>query len=95
MKNEAKKLDAVLHELIHKLGIAEKIKEQSVITEFESIMGTEFCRRAKATRIDHGVLYLEVINSVWRQELYYQKTLIIERINGALGPGAVREVVFR
>jgi hypothetical protein len=95
MNQQAKKLDDVLHELIDQLGLSKRLEEQRVISDFESIMGQEFCKRAKAVRIEHGVLYLQVINSVWRQELYYQKTLIIERINDAIGHPMVREVVFR
>ncbi|HNL28133.1 MAG TPA: DciA family protein [bacterium] len=32
---------------------------------------------------------------MWRQELFYQKRNIIERINSALGEKIVREIVFR
>ena len=95
MNHEAKKLDEVLHELIDQLGLSKRLEEQRVISDFEKIMGMEFCKRAKAVRIEHGVLYLQIINSVWRQELYYQKTLIIERINESIGRPMVREVVFR
>ncbi len=95
MQKEAKKLDIILNELIDQLGLGKRLEEQRVIAEFGEIMGSEFCKRARAVRIDHGVLYLQVVNSVWRQELYYQKTLIIDRLNHAVGMPIVREVIFR
>ena len=95
MNSDARKLDTILNDLVDQLGLSKRLEEQRVISEFESVMGAEFCKRAKAVRIEHGVLYLQVVNSVWRQELYYQKTLIIERINTAIGQPMVREVVFR
>lgn len=95
MPDEIKKIDEVIKEFITAHQLGEKLDAQKVIIEFENIMGTEFCKRARAVRIDNGVLFLEVINSVWRQELFYQKALIMERLNAALGPETVRDIVFR
>lgn len=58
-------------------------------------MGEAFCRRAKAVKIEHGSLFIEVISSVWRQELFYQKLTIRDRINSELKENIVKEIIFR
>lgn len=84
----------LLGQLMNSLGIAGRVHEQRVLQEFDRIMGPEFCRRAQAVKIDRGVLFLQVANSAWRQELYYQKQLIRDRLNGALGERLVKEIIL-
>lgn len=84
----------LLGQLMNSLGIADRVYEQRVLQEFDRIMGPEFCRRVHAVKIDRGVLFLQVASSAWRQELYYQKQLIRDRLNGALGERLVKEIIL-
>ncbi len=92
---QSKSLGRALEELLSQLGIAERIDEQKVVAAFDTIMGEVFCRRARAVRIDKGVLFIEVVSSAWRQELFYQKKLIQQRINSHFGEPIVKEIIFR
>ena len=94
-KTTATPLGEALDLLLKRYKIAGRVHEQVVIEQFERLMGTAFTQRAKAVKIEDGLLFLEVTSSVWRQELFYQKRNIIERINSALGEKIVREIVFR
>ncbi len=84
-----------IHTLLDQLKISGRIHEQTVLEKFESIMGPLFCKRAKAIKIDHGVLFIQVQDSSWRQELYYQKLTIKDRLNQTLGENIIREIIFR
>ncbi len=84
-----------IDKLLKELGIRHRVDEQKVILRFEDIMGSTFCKRARAVRIEKGVLFIEVISSAWRQELYYQKSLIRQRINDFFQEELIREIVFR
>jgi len=92
---QSKPIGAVLDELLKNLGIANRVDEQKVLVAFEVIMGETFCKRAQAVRIEKGVLFIEVVSSAWRQELFYQKKLIQQRINAHFGETVVKEIVFR
>jgi predicted nucleic acid-binding Zn ribbon protein len=92
---QSKPLGAVLDQLLKNLGIADRVDEQKVLIEFETILGESFCRRARAVRIEKGVLVIEVVSSAWRQELFYQKKLIQQRINSYFGENVVKEIIFR
>ena len=56
------------------------VKENDVLTEFNNIF-PELSKTVKAAKVNKGVLYLVVENSVLRSELYHQKNLIVEKIN--------------
>lgn len=94
-KTPIKTLGSALEELLGSLGIENRVHEQIVLAEFERIMGETFTKRANAVKIERGVLFIEVTNSVWRQELFYQKQMIKQRLNEALGETLVKEIIFR
>ncbi len=93
--NPTKEVGQVLNDLIDNLGLRKRIHEQRAVVEFETIMGSDFCKRAEPVRIDHGVLFLKVIHSVWRQELFYQKELIKTRINDYFKEEIIKDIIFR
>ena len=94
-KLPVKTVGSALEELLNNLGIDNRVHEQIVLAEFDRIMGETFTKRANAVKIERGVLFIEVTNSVWRQELFYQKKMIKQRLNDALGETLVKEIIFR
>ena len=94
-KMSVKTVGTELQQLLNSLGIDNRVHEQVVIQEFDRIMGDTFIKRAKAVKIERGVLFIEVTNSVWRQELFYQKQMIKQRLNEELGEMLVKEIIFR
>ena len=57
-----------------------KVKENDVVIEFGDIF-PELSKTVTASKVNKGVLYLIVENSVLRSELYHNKNLIVEKIN--------------
>lgn len=94
-KMSVKTVGTELEQLLNSLGIDNRVHEQVVIQEFDRIMGDAFVKRARAVKIERGVLFIEVTNGVWRQELFYQKQMIKQRLNEALGETLVKEIIFR
>ncbi|MCB0832055.1 MAG: DUF721 domain-containing protein [Bacteroidetes bacterium] len=95
MSKSFKDLGGELDQLLEQIGIRERVDEQRVLQLFETIMGASFCKRARAVKIERGILYIEVESSAWRQELFYQKSMIKTRLNEALGRVFVKDVIFR
>jgi len=94
-KHRTQAIGTVLQKLLDTYRLRDRVNEQKVILNFESIMGEQFCRRATAVKIEHGVLFIETVNSVWRHELFYQKQLIKDRINNFFNEPLVKEIIFR
>ncbi|MBI9072916.1 MAG: DUF721 domain-containing protein [Melioribacteraceae bacterium] len=68
-------------------------KEADVIDQFPTIF-PELKNVAKVKRIEKGVLFLKVSNSVWRNELKFKSGLIIEKINHHFIDEIVKSVRF-
>lgn len=62
---------------------------------WEQIMGKTIARYTDKIHIHGQVLYISTSVAPLRQELLYQKEMIIQRVNEALGEKAIKEVVIK
>ncbi|NMB81784.1 MAG: DUF721 domain-containing protein [Ignavibacteria bacterium] len=60
--------------------LRDTLKNYNVVDEFEVIF-PELSKIAKAVKTDKKTLFLKVENSVWKSELNFQKSLLIEKVN--------------
>lgn len=94
-KAKIKKLDVAIREVIKEYGLEEKLKETSVLTSWDEIVGERIAQVAKAKKIKNGKLNVSVENPVWRNELIFLKKEIIEKINKKFKEEIVKEIIFR
>lgn len=73
--------------------IREITKEQEIVDKFAEIF-PELSKIAAAKKFDKGKLFLRVENSVWRSELNFKQSLLIDKINKAIGEEAVKTIKF-
>ncbi len=73
--------------------LRESLKNYDLVDEFEKIF-PELGLIAKAVKVDKGVLFLKVENSVWKSELNFQKNLLIEKVNKYLGDTVIKSIKF-
>lgn len=84
-------------EIISKDKAFEKVriaaKEYEAVDRFGEIF-PDLTKIAKAQKVNDGVLYLKVENSVWRSELNFRKQLLIEKINKYFGKRIIKTIKF-
>ena len=56
------------------------IKEQ-LAKHWEELVGKEAGRHSRPYKIEHDILFVSVDSSVWNQELFMKKTILISTIN--------------
>ncbi len=61
-------------------GLRKRIKETEVVENFFEIF-PDLGKVAKAVKVDKKTLFLKVENSVWRSELKFSESIIVEKIN--------------
>jgi len=61
-------------------GLSKRIKETEVLDGFIEIF-PNLGKVAKVMKVDKKTLFLKVENSVWRSELKFSESVIIEKIN--------------
>lgn len=84
-----------LKRLTASLGIAPKMKEMELLASWESVVGEQIARVAKAERIERGTLYVSVTSAPWRAELTLRRVELMERLNAAAGRKVISEIRFR
>ena len=88
-------LNAALNNFAASVGITRKLREYSVITSWDAIVGEQIARVAKPQRVDNKILFVAVASAPWRAELSMRRNEIIEKINTAVGKKVVLDIRFR
>jgi predicted nucleic acid-binding Zn ribbon protein len=91
----AQSLGDALDELIEKLGIRKKLREQDVFFLWEEAVGERIAKVTTPLRMLQGTLFVSVKTGPWRNELTMRKKEIIDRINGSLSEEIVRDIKFQ
>jgi hypothetical protein len=74
-------------------AVRKKALEYDIKLEFSNIF-PDLKTIAKAVRVEKNVLFLHVENSVWRSELNFKKSLIIEKVNKHFGSEVIKNIKF-
>jgi len=90
----AKSLGDVLQELLHQYGLAQRVKEFEAMNLWPEVVGEQVAKVSAARDVRDGCLYVEVTNSVWRNELYYMKPEIIAKINRKIGQNLIHDILL-
>lgn len=73
--------------------IRKAAKEYDVIEKFGEIF-PDLKKVAEAVKIENGVLFLRVENSVWRSELKFRQSSLIEKVNKKFNEKIIKTVRF-
>lgn len=88
-------ISSILSSSFASLGINAKLKEHKVKKLWAECVGENISKRAKPIKLVGSTLYCAVSSSPWMNELNYQKSEIMTRINKKLGEGAISAIVFK
>ncbi len=80
-KDESCLLANILPKLAEDNGWQKMLKQYALFSQWSSIVGEDVAEHATPLKIMQNVLWLEVENSVWMQQLQYQKILILQTCN--------------
>lgn len=69
------------------------IEQADVLAQFDQVF-PDLKRIAKPVKVEKNILYLTVVNSVWKSELKFKQKLIIDKINTHFNKPVVRSVRF-
>ncbi|MCS7228572.1 MAG: DUF721 domain-containing protein [Candidatus Kryptonium sp.] len=83
-----------LDEFLKNMGVERPVKEGMAIEKWNEVVGPYIANVSKPEKIENGVLYVKVINPVWKHHLFMLRREIINKLNDSLKFNAVREIVF-
>ena len=84
-----------LKEFLNKSELKNGLRAVQIEDVWEDIMGKTIARYTDKIQIINNTLFIYTSVGALKQELVYQKTKIIERVNEALHENAIKEVVIK
>ncbi|MBC8525813.1 MAG: DUF721 domain-containing protein [Candidatus Cloacimonetes bacterium] len=83
-------IENLIKELSHK-GFSREIR---IALLWNRTVGKILSRKAQITKLENNILFINVENNVWLQELVLQKSKILEKINRKLNPSEQIQNMF-
>lgn len=90
----AEKIGNVFTQLFNDLGIDKAIQQNMAVSQWSEIVGERIAEISEAERIEKGVLFVKVSSPVWRNELVFMKSSLINSVNEALAKNIVKDIKF-
>jgi len=86
---------SILEKTLKALEIDTQIKTHSIFISWKDIVGNSIALQTRPRFIRNQILFLDVSNSVWIQQLQFLKPTLLEKINNFLGETFIKEIRFR
>jgi predicted nucleic acid-binding Zn ribbon protein len=79
--------------VMKKLGLEDRFWEQSLVSEWSTLVGEQVARHTRPGRIQQGTLHVFVTNSAWLHELMrYGQRPMLENIQRRFGREKIRSL---
>jgi len=95
-KDKAVSVGEALGKLLQTLGLRERVSEAQILSAWRDIVGDFIAEHSCPSRLQDGILYVQVIQPTVHYELdRVWKPEIVKRLKAQFGARAIREVRFR
>ncbi len=80
--------------ILRERGIWDKVKQEEAILKWPELAGEKIASKSKAVKINKGVLWIRVKDSVWLHHLSMMKVQIREKFNEFLDKNLIKDIYF-
>ncbi len=87
-------IGGTLKKLIKKEGLENEINQQKAIDLWGDVVGQKIRENTEPVEVQFGVMIIKVKNSVWKQELQFQKEDMIKSLNKKLIKTTIKDLRF-
>lgn len=85
-------LDSALRYALREMGLEKRIKERQCLLLWDEVVGEKLASVSQAEDIKDGVIFVSANDSIWGQELFNFKGLIIRKLNAKIGEEIVKDI---
>ncbi len=89
-----KTVSGVLSHVVKDRGWEQKLDAHSVFLNWGKLVGDEVATCCQPHKIVNNVLWVEVENSSWMQQLQFEKIALLERLNSSLRLSRIGDIKF-
>jgi predicted nucleic acid-binding Zn ribbon protein len=94
-KSNTQPIHEVIRDLLREMDIDRKLKEVSLVSQWETMMGRNVALRTSQIYIRNHILYVHVTSSVLKSELLMMRQVITDKLNENAGERLIEQVVIR
>jgi predicted nucleic acid-binding Zn ribbon protein len=87
-------LGLILSRCMKRMGFGKRLKGQTVILNWEKVVGPRIASKARAFKFSDSKLLVEVENPSWRNELLFMKEKIIKELNKSINSRLIKDIIF-
>ncbi len=87
-------LKVTIDKMLRRYGIDNAIAQTNALNIWSDVVGATVSKNSTPEKVEHGVIIVKVSTPTWRQELYFQKKEIIDKINAKIGKKVIRDIRF-
>ncbi|MCB9261614.1 MAG: DUF721 domain-containing protein [Flavobacteriales bacterium] len=94
MQNE-QSLKDLIETMFDSYELGEKMAENRIKNEWETIIGKTIARNTAKLSIHKKTLYIEVLSAPLKNELFYHKQIIVEKVNTYIGKKIIEDIKIK
>lgn len=95
IKKAPEQLSSILNRVLETPGKKIDLEKDKVFAVWDQCVGPDVAKNARPSSFKDGLLIVPVTSAPWSQQLEYEKLMIIDRINAALGKRMVIDIRFK
>lgn len=92
--NHPEKLGSILENILSERGYHTICKEYEVVSRWKEIVGERISEVTECSRVEDGILYVNVSTAPWRQEMVFLKQEILKQIKKVTGCDTIKDIIF-
>ena len=92
--SQSQNIGNIFQKMFKDLGIDKPMQQYQAVNLWPQVAGERVAEISTAEKIEKGVLYVRVDSPVWRNELVFMKSDIIQKLNKALSKSVVKDIKF-
>jgi len=88
-------IGAVIKKLLKNQKLEGRLKELDVLKLSKELLGKNLMKYINDLSVKNGILIIKIKSAVVRNELSYQKSEIIKKINEQVGNEIIKEIILK
>ncbi len=94
-RTEAETVGEIIQRLLKAENLDLKLDEQRISAMWPDIVGQGINRYTMSRSVKDGVLFVRLSSAPLRHELMLNRSILIKRLNDAVGREVIHDIVFR
>ena len=94
-KSNESKVSKVIELMLNQYGLSAGYREFRLLQSWSELMGPMIANRTENVYIRNKILFIKLKSAALRNELMYEKSRLLERLNEAAGEAVIEEIIFQ